>query len=447
MDKIYYNAEFTIVDAVGADASHGLVKMGHASSYQQFQEIGNVRLMKKIPNAESLLRKSPWASRGWTLQESYLSRRRIIFTEYGVLYLCNSISAVEWKTCPLNECYLDKYDDHEFLEFLPELPTKAIQYDSFKDEDPHIGLISGIHMIEGYTRRHLSNENDTFNACRGIMNFLRNSAIHTVWGIPVYTPETPESIGTIALGWKHDEPAKRVPGFPSWSFVGWKGSIYNLCKINLPVERSKAYLGGVTPHEHSYDLTEIGKINHGNIEDEKCTRRYLYLTRYIIDLPLTRSSWTADDFVTDGWTTSGLTIADREEKNRAGAQTAVYASLKLTQSINMLVRVSIDVEDLSGRTRGIFMISSYDPESMWKEPGWVGTRERDMHMLVLKEHGGFYERIGVAFIHPLATEKGISTFFTVFTDQEGRVISEVSTEDFKDPLCRKEAKEETIILG
>lgn len=113
----------------------------------------------------------------------------------------------------------------------------------------------------------------------------------------------------------------------------------------------------------------------------------------------------------------------------------------------MLVRVSVDVEDLSGPTRGIFMISSYDPENMWKEPGWIGTRERDMHMLVLKDHGGFYERIGVASIHPLATEKGISTFFTVFTDQEGRVISEVSTEVFKDPLCRKEAKEETIILG
>lgn len=41
------------------------------------------------------IKQSKWATRGWTYQEGCLSRRRLIFTEKEVLFLCNKLLVKE----------------------------------------------------------------------------------------------------------------------------------------------------------------------------------------------------------------------------------------------------------------------------------------------------------------------------------------------------------------
>lgn len=432
MDKIYYNAEFTIVDASGADASHGLAGISHVSRSQQYEEVGNVKFIQGACHTKFLLKDSPWASRGWTLQESILSRRRIIFTKHGVSYLCNSMNMVEWERLPLHTYgWGPTRSENSFETFMlvQDPPSK-------RPESHHaqINISASASMIEGYTERQLTRQEDAFNACRGILNFLRDSSRHTLWGIPA----TPWSI---CLAWRHMEPTPRVAGFPSWSFLGWQGRIHHLAAGELCIT-SKAYLGGVDPNNRYYDLDQIENISPENIlrdeEDQECELRYLHLTEYVIDLPLVYMDWT-----NNGW------MQNREPE----AEPTVYASLKVTQNITLLARVQLDSEDLSGRTRGLVIKEPCNP---YKPTTQV------LKVLVIKDHGSFYERIGLIYTYGSREFDMDSCYSHVYINQAGDIIPKLNPKDlqakesdqrspwekyFHVPLWYKEAKKETIILG
>lgn len=429
MDKIYYNAEFTIVDAVGADASHGLAGICPVSRSQQCEKVGNVKLIQGFRHTQFLLEDSPWASRGWTFQESILSRRRIIFTKHGVSYLCNSMNMVEWERLPFHasDCNSILYGNH----FDAFMPTR----DRLKD---HVFLKIGAseNMIERYTGRQLSRQEDAFNACRGILNFLRDSSTHTLWGIPV----TPRSM---CLAWKHNEPTPRVAGFPSWSFLGWQGSIHQLAAGGLRI-RSKAYLGGIDPDNRCYDLDQIENIGPEDIlrdeENKNCELRYLHLTEHVIDLPLVYMDWTTNEWM---------------QNHKPKAKAAIYASLKVTQNVTLLTRVQLDTEGFSGRTRGLVMMEGYDPNKPERPIP-------SMRVLVIEDHGDFYERIGAIWVYGNGKCNMNSYYACVYMNQAGDIIPELDRtdlqaedsdpkrpweEDFHIPLWFKEAKKETIILG
>lgn len=434
MDKIYYNADFTIVDAAGADASHGLAGICHVSRSQQCEVVGNVKFIQGFHHTKFLLEDSPWGSRGWTLQESILSRRRIIFTEHGVSFLCNNMNMVEWERFPLHESGWDPTSDsNHFEEFM-----LARDPPSIRSESHHVqmGIGASARMIEGYTTRQLTRQEDAFNACRGILNLLRDSSRHTVWGIPA----TPRSI---CLAWEHMGPTQRVAGFPSWSFLGWKGSIHYLADSELIVT-PRAYLGGVDPNNRYYDLGQIENISPEDIlrdeEDQGCELRYLHLTERVIDLPLVYIDWTTNEWM---------------QNHKPKAEPAIYASLKVTRKINELIKVQLDTEDWSGPTRGLMMMERCGPDKPERQVP-------KMKVLVIKDHGNFYERIGVIPMFEDSVFKMCSFYTRVYMNQTGDIIPELDAKDLqakdsdpkhpleKDshiPLWFKEAKKETIILG
>lgn len=81
-------------------------------------------------------------------------------------------------------------------------------------------------LLNEYNSRDLHHQSDALNACQGI---LRGLSIPHNWGHPIMPlswwdeNRQPQGACTLNLYWKSDEPGIRREGFPSWSWVGWKG--------------------------------------------------------------------------------------------------------------------------------------------------------------------------------------------------------------------------------
>lgn len=106
--------------------------------------------------------------------------------------------------------------------------------------------------IEEYTKRDLSYDSDTLNACLGVLNtwanpsaLLPRSVRSNLWGLTIYASE-------LRLAWHHPKPGTRRPEFPSWSWVGSKGPItfhYNLTLYNtgdIQIGYKTSTSGGIT---------------------------------------------------------------------------------------------------------------------------------------------------------------------------------------------------------
>ncbi|KAI0186493.1 hypothetical protein EV127DRAFT_313583, partial [Xylaria flabelliformis] len=123
---------------------------------------------------------SPWCARGWTFQEGFFAPRRIVFTDYGVSYLCHRTHCIEWKQHPLHQ-----------------ITSKS------------------------YSKRNFTYPSDALDACRGILNYFRGveEPVYSIWGTPISCVNPTSYI--FELGWRHEAPATRNINFPSWSFLGW----------------------------------------------------------------------------------------------------------------------------------------------------------------------------------------------------------------------------------
>lgn len=90
MDSIYANAYCTIVAADGKDANSGLPGVGFGSQPRNFRQ-RFVRFTKSTLQSDTSMFESwkgPHATRAWTFQEMYLSRRCIIFSKNTVYWNC-----------------------------------------------------------------------------------------------------------------------------------------------------------------------------------------------------------------------------------------------------------------------------------------------------------------------------------------------------------------------
>ena len=76
-------------------------------------------------------------------------------------------------------------------------------------------------LLEGYTSRRMTNDEDSLNALLGLLSgFKRRLFPHGfVHGLPLQSHPS-------SLGWIHDKKTKprRRPMFPSWSWAGWQGT-------------------------------------------------------------------------------------------------------------------------------------------------------------------------------------------------------------------------------
>jgi hypothetical protein len=75
MDRIYKNAEVTLIAAAGEDQDHGLPGVGNIRQpVPPSTQIGNIKFTYLPRDPTDLVRSSKWFTRGWTFQEGALVR-------------------------------------------------------------------------------------------------------------------------------------------------------------------------------------------------------------------------------------------------------------------------------------------------------------------------------------------------------------------------------------
>ncbi|PMD44706.1 HET-domain-containing protein, partial [Hyaloscypha variabilis F] len=89
MDTIYRASDFTIIAAAGNDEHTGLPGVGSTTrTLQPNISWGELTVTSTMPHPHHVIKGSRYMTQGWTLQESILARRRLVFTADQVYFEC-----------------------------------------------------------------------------------------------------------------------------------------------------------------------------------------------------------------------------------------------------------------------------------------------------------------------------------------------------------------------
>jgi hypothetical protein len=187
----------------------------------------------------------------------------LFFTDQGVAYVCNENAHCEFRGL--------WYDDHR----------KWSQIGRLRYCLPHSesDLRGAQKLLQEYCKRNLTSDHDALNTILGALSILDESdpPVHHLWGVP-FSPESGHVRNMdVGLLWYHDSsnhkaPCRRLPDFPSWSPIGWKGvlsfeeqSISVSAQLKVEIWRGGAYHDLFAPlvaHEDLHDLssTDESKI-------------------------------------------------------------------------------------------------------------------------------------------------------------------------------------------
>ncbi|KAH6867531.1 heterokaryon incompatibility protein-domain-containing protein [Thelonectria olida] len=216
MHIIYANAYVTLFAASGNNSNAGLPGV-LPSSRKVDQLMAPVAhgLTFIYPSSFATIKKSAWATRGWTYQEYFFSLRRLIFIAGQVIYQCNTI---RWQ-----EDLAQEHIPRHLTSFQVDRGGRGLGWEPPNVRFPNYPKNRWCRYhyatyLTTYLDRNLSQDSDILNAFAGVINDAADGGLTTLYGL------TKEYFGLDML-WKHSTWATRRPGFPSWSWAGWKGSI------------------------------------------------------------------------------------------------------------------------------------------------------------------------------------------------------------------------------
>jgi hypothetical protein len=217
MDAIYANSEVTIIAAAGEDPSYGLPGIGYRSRFcQPYVNIGTSRLVSTLPPPKDIVRSSKWAKRGWTYQEGLLSRRRLLFTDYQVIFECLVMQCQETIDAPTHLLHSTRHTI--FLNSVDDIRV-------FPSRGLGKSVRATFDIIRDYVKRSLTHSSDTFNAILGIFQVLNEleKPIRNIWGLPIFpvsfidaddprkSPRGVTNNLAWSLGWvQHPPPAVKI---------------------------------------------------------------------------------------------------------------------------------------------------------------------------------------------------------------------------------------------
>ncbi|KAI1495975.1 heterokaryon incompatibility protein-domain-containing protein [Biscogniauxia marginata] len=206
MDLVYEQSHFTIVAAGGIDANSGLpgVRPGSRTASQQIMRevLPGVNLVLRH-TVDDLLRASRYNSRGWTFQEYYLSRRKLIFINSTVYFKCHE---EYWS---------------EVADGLPVWPDPVTEHGQVLHRpDGDVFHMLGQLLVK-YSTRSLTNQSDAMDAMLGVCRRISDQAkCSLLLGIPVI------AFDWFLLFYPSVTGIRRRQGFPSWAWSGWVGDYW-----------------------------------------------------------------------------------------------------------------------------------------------------------------------------------------------------------------------------
>jgi len=246
MNLIYEGAEITIINAAGSNAESGLPGIeNEPRPLQPKVKIGNTVLVSTMCSPRVHISNSVWSTRGWTYQEGVLSRRRLVFTGEQMYFECGAMAVCETVLLPLVEFHAKSLRCfRSFVE--PGIFSGKASFDSFHSESDGQAKLYELdrHSVK-YSSRSLSYPMDSLNAFSGILNRYCSQSkgqIQAIFGLLVRLGSYPQLVGSFALSictWGHIlryeinlqefSCFRRLPHFPSWTWVGWQGEISWAC--------------------------------------------------------------------------------------------------------------------------------------------------------------------------------------------------------------------------
>jgi hypothetical protein len=345
MDAIYTSAQVTLIAAAGSDPSYGLPGVSQARDLSFcYQRVGSTIVAYHPPACGWSIAHSPWFSRAWTLQEGYLSRRRLYFTDSEVLFVCN---------------YTQNHDITPYAASRIDLLHGTIMRHTFGSQLS--SLEHAIKMLTQYSARKLSYEADALYAVTGILNHLSTApdAVDSIWGVPFTDPLSEDDRPKLCIHWGHSKTTTRRQDFPSWSPLGWHGAV--------------SFVGNRTQYLLSSD--EMAKVHE--VQSLQPRSKRLEITARLFRFPVVHITWpypTADP----GEPNPHLALPITDD---TGATSAIH---------NLYVPIRWDTSDLSSveTTSALCAITSYPPV----------LRHRHTHfgIILLRQYAVHYERIGSA---------------------------------------------------
>jgi hypothetical protein len=283
MGHIYASAHLTIIAAAGNDPTYGLpgVTKPRQVNETMTEQVGPVTLVQLKTPAASDFQHSGWATRAWTFQEGILSKRRLVFTNQAVLYMCQTEYLHDLAPGYNSGVNYELVALAEFISCarLPREFQSSAGSSRFKE---------ALRYVTAYSRRNMRMSSDALNAIIGILNYISTDStepIHHLWGVPLapldrqsameglnaqfaapsnlsrrtvmekaengrYEPVPKEDMFEFALNWIHTKPCHRRSGFPSWSPLGWEG----------PVEYPLQYMDIIISKEFDVRLHPLNDI-------------------------------------------------------------------------------------------------------------------------------------------------------------------------------------------
>ena len=230
MSSIFGGASVTIVAANGFDANHGLLGLSGISGprdrpqdcFPLKNEARIIDLHQPSQDTRTLRVSSlaKWKSRGWTFQESFFSRRKLIFYD----------DYVGWECC--NGCNLE-FMDWENTNAMPAVSIEHAEYvtPTFRREKlstrQMIDMDSLSLIIGDFNQRHFTYPEDALDAFSGFASFMHARSMKTLG----FISGLPRPFFHLALLWHDDSCSPRSPSkraqntcLPTWSWVGWRGA-------------------------------------------------------------------------------------------------------------------------------------------------------------------------------------------------------------------------------
>ncbi len=232
MNKIYQKASFTIIARGPIDAYEGLPgisrplrKRKQPTCITPHGKLAATHLRPAVAHSG----KAPWDLRGWTLQESLFSHRKLSFSNHSVRMTCQREYFHDSLVNTLAQRYpvwltnrFDWWDDDNSI----DLTVSSWEFKNFNA------------LVSVYTNRILRYSADILNACRGaLLEIELRTGAHIVYGIPTTDAHR-------ALLWtphfSHTLSRRRGP-WPSWSWCAWMGRVeWRRWIVDVPKNESEA---------------------------------------------------------------------------------------------------------------------------------------------------------------------------------------------------------------
>ncbi|PVI08197.1 HET-domain-containing protein [Periconia macrospinosa] len=210
MDHIYQEASLTIIATAGDNSDYGLPGVSRSRDLQLPVKVGDYTILEFYPYSQWDLVTSAWGKRAWTYQEGFLSKRRLVFSDKQVFFVCGESYFAESFT---GEISLNTARSKLNFSWIFSVSPSQKRQDL---------LEAATECIEEYSGRDMTHESDSLNACLGVLrSFTTGPILGHLWGVFVSNASDPQ----LRLLWAHPLPAHRRTSFPSWSWTGWKGSI------------------------------------------------------------------------------------------------------------------------------------------------------------------------------------------------------------------------------